>query len=149
MILFIAFLFLILSLIGAISTTACVLYMEDEMEADCQNLQYLILLTRIHTSRLPGLTREDRLTVQQLRAEVERTEAVYRERHRNIYDLDHDSDEDIYHLQYDSHQEDEEEEEEEEVMVVDVVREEPAMLEEELERGRLREVVEVMWETRL
>ena len=148
MILFIAFLFLILSLIGVISITACVLCMEDEMEANSKNLQYLqylIQLTRIHTSNLPGLTMEDRLTVQHLREEVERSEAVYRERHLNIYDLDHDSDEDIYHLQYDSHQEEEEEQEEEE----DVVRGEPAMQEEELLRERLSEEVEVRWETRL
>ena len=111
MILFIAFLFLILSLILVISITACVLCMEEEVEGDCQSLQYLILLTRINTSSLPGLTREERLTVQQLREEVERSEAVYRERHQHIYELDHDSDEDIYHLHYDSQEEEEEEEE--------------------------------------
>ena len=116
------------------------------MEANSKNLQYLqylIQLTKIQTSSLPGLTMEDRLTVQHLREEVERSEAVYRERHLNIYDLDHDSDEDIYHLQYDSHQEEEQEEQE------DVVRGEAAMQEEELLRGRLSEVVEVRWETRL
>ena len=136
MILFIAFLLLILSLIGVISITACFLCMEDEMEANSKNLQYLqylIQLTKIQTSSLPGLTREDRLTVQQLRAEVERTEAVYRERHRNIYDLDHDSDEDIYHLQYDSQE----------------GEEELVMQEEELVSGRLSEVVDLRWETML
>ena len=126
MILFIAFLFLILSLIGVISITACVLCMEEEVEADCQSLQYLILLTRIHTSSLSGLTREERLTVQQLREEVERSEAVYRERHQHIYELDHDSDEDIYHLHYHSQEEGDED-----------------------ESGRLSEVVEVRWEALL
>ena len=121
MILFIAFLLLILSLIGVISITACVLCMEDEMDASSKNLHYLILLTRIPTSSLAGLSREDRRTVQHLREEVERTEAVYRERHRNIYDLDRDSDEDIYHLHYDS-QEGEEDEDEDDVE--NVVREE-------------------------
>ena len=121
MILFIAFLLLILSLIGVISITACVLCMEDEMDANSKNLHYLILLTRIPTSSLAGLSREDRRTVQHLREEVERTEAVYRERHRNIYDLDRDSDEDIYHLHYDS-QEGEEDEDEDDVE--NVVREE-------------------------
>ena len=127
-ILFIAFLFLILSLIGAISITACVLSMEDEMEADCQSLQYLILLTRINTSSLPGLTREERLRVEQLREEVERSEALYRERHQHIYDLDHDSDEDIYHLHYNSQEEEQEEQE---------------------ELVRLSEVVGVRWEAML
>ena len=115
MILVIAFLFLILSLIGVISITACVLCMEDEMDANSKKLQYLIHLTRIEASSLTGLSREDRQTLIHLREEVVMSEAVYRVRHLNIYDLDHDSDEDIYHLQYNSQDEEEEEDEEEEL----------------------------------
>ena len=132
MILFIAFLLLILSLIGVIFITACVLCMEDEMDGDSKRLQYLILLTRIDTSNLPGLSRDDRLTVQHLREQVERSEALYRERHQNIYDLDYDSDEDIYHLHYHSQEEGDEDEEQ-----------------DEDESGRLSEVVEVRWEALL
>ena len=129
MILFIAFLLPILSLIGVIFITACVLCMEDEMDANSKALQYLIHLTRIQASSLTDLSREDRLTLIHLREEVARSEALYRERHHNIYDLDHDSDEDHYHLQYHSQEEEEQEEEREDV-------------EEEEEEGE-------MWETRL
>ena len=114
MILFGGFFLIISSLILIICITTCLLCCEDDMDSNSRNLQYLIQLTKLNLNSLPGLSYEDRDKLFELRREIRRSEIVYKERHFNIYEVDHDSDEDIYDI-HDSDDDDSDDEEVDEI----------------------------------
>ena len=110
MILFGGFFLIISSLILIICITTCLLCCEDDMDSNSRNLQYLIQLTKLNLNSLPGLSYEDRDKLFELRREIRRSEIIYKERHFNIYEVDHDSDEDIYDI-HDSDEDDDDDDE--------------------------------------
>ena len=110
MILFGGFFLIISSLILIICITTCLLCCEDDMDSNSRNLQYLIQLTKLNLNSLPGLSYEDRDKLWELRREIRRSEVIYKERHFNIYEVDHDSDEDIYDI-HDSDEDDDDDDE--------------------------------------
>ena len=85
------------------------------MDSNSRNLQYLIQLTKLNLNSLPGLSYEDRDKLFELRREIKRSEVIYKERHFNIYEVDHDSDEDIYDI-HDSDEDDDDDDEEDDEM---------------------------------
>ena len=113
MILFGGFFLIISSLILIICITTCLLCCEDDMDSNSRNLQYLIQLTKLNLNSLPGLSYDDRDKLFELRREIKRSEIIYKERHFNIYEVDHDSDEDIYDI-HDSDEEDEDDDDDDE-----------------------------------
>ena len=112
MILFGGFFLIISSLILIICITTCLLCCEDDMDSNSRNLQYLIQLTKLNLNSLPGLSYDDRDKLFELRREIRRSEIIYKERHFNIYEVDHDSDEDIYDI-HDSDEDDDDDDDEE------------------------------------
>ena len=115
MILFGGFFLIISSLILIICITTCLLCCEDDMDSNSRNLQYLIQLTKLNLNSLPGLSYEDRDKLFELRREIKRSEVIYKERHFNIYEVDHDSDEDIYDI-HDSDEDDDDDDDDDDEM---------------------------------
>ena len=104
MILFVAFFLIILGLVSIICVTTCVLGCEADTEHTARDLRHLVHLTKIRSQNLcryflsnlryfcslhslPGLSREDAARLQQLRREVRLSEAVYQQRHANMYEV--------------------------------------------------------------
>ena len=104
MILFVAFFLIILGLVSIICVTTCVLCCEADTEHTARDLRHLVHLTKIRSQNLcryflsnlryfcslhslPGLSREDAARLQQLRREVRLSEALYQQRHANMYEV--------------------------------------------------------------